>query len=410
MHQPLNVAPRAAPPKLTVERVAPDRWNGIQDWDDAVAGSSRPSIFLTRDWTTSWWRSFGQRRQPWLLRVVGPEGSTVGLAPLYLERTRGSIPLPVRRLGLIGDRQVGSEYLGLVARAGLEEDAGSAVTAQLAAHEVTWDVAELTGLPDGDPASAALERGLRAAAARVRVEQTPCSVIPLPDDFDTYLAGLGSKFRQSYRQRANRLHRTCDVRIYQTGSEEELEGHLQTLYRLHQARWAAAGYVGSFADPRTRRFYLETSRRFLRAGRLRFWHLEVDGVIRASQYGFAYNRVMHSLQEAYDTTFRLRGVGGLGVVLRGHVLRCSIEEGMDAYDFLGGVEDFKTRWGTSVHHVRGVRMAAPGVRGRLAWAATLQAEAVRGALREMAPEGLVHAVRAARARRSAGRQPGGVSR
>lgn len=399
-----------AVPKLTVERVAPDRWNDIHDWDDAVAGSTRPSVFLTRDWTTCWWRSFGHGRQSWLLRVVGPGGSTVGLAPLYLERTRGGIPLPVWRLGLIGDRQVGSEYLGLVARAGLEDDAAGTVTRELVAQDVAWDVADLVGLPDGDPAGAALERGLRSAAARTRVERTPCSVIQLPDDFDAYLAGLGSKFRQSYRQRANRLHRSCDVRFYRTSSEEELRGHLETLFRLHQARWAAAGYVGSFADPRTRRFYLDTSRRLLRAGRLRFWHLEVDGVVRASQYGFVYNRVLHSLQEAYDTTFRLRGVGGLGVVLRGHVLRCSIEEGIDAYDFLAGVEDFKTRWGTSVRHVRTVRMAAPGPRGRLAWAATLQAEDMRAALRKLAPEALVHAVRAARLRRSASRQSRGASR
>jgi CelD/BcsL family acetyltransferase involved in cellulose biosynthesis len=402
-------------PGYTVARVAPGTWSQIQDWDRVVAASARPSVFLTHDWLVSWWRSFGEGLQPWLLQVVDQEGSTIGLAPLYLEHASPVLPLRVRRLGLIGDRKVGSEYLGLVARAGLENEVGRAVMAHLAAERVTWDVANLIGLVEGDPAGEILEAGLRADAVRIRRERIPCSVIPLPSDFDTYLAGLGSKFRQSYRQRANKLHRTCRVRFYKTESEGELQGHLEALYRLHQARWAAVGHIGSFADAQVRRFYLEVSRRLLRAGRLRFWHLEVDGVIRASQFGFSFGGVMHSLQEGYDSDFRLPGLGGLGVVLRGHVLRSSIEEGLDAYDFLAGTEDFKERWGTSVHYVRSVRMASSGLHGVLAWLATVGAEDLRAALKDMAPEQLLRILRAARLRRNSaggfGRRenPGGGS-
>jgi CelD/BcsL family acetyltransferase involved in cellulose biosynthesis len=306
----------------------------------------------------------------------------------------------VRRLGLIGDREVGSEYLGLVTRAGVEKEVGRAVMAHLATEKLAWDVADLFGLVEGDPAGAALEAGMRTHANRIRSERIPCSIIPLPREFDTYLAGLGSKFRQSYRQRANKLQRTCSVSFFKTESEGELLRHLEALYRMHQARWASAGYVGSFADARVRRFYLEVSRRLLEAGQLRFWHLKVDGVIRASQFGFAFNGVLHSLQEGYDTGFRLPGVGGLGVVLRGHVLRSSIEEGLNAYDFLAGTEDFKTRWGTSTHYVRSVRMASPGLGGMLGWVATVRAEDLWAALKVMVPDRLIRILRVVRLRRS----------
>jgi CelD/BcsL family acetyltransferase involved in cellulose biosynthesis len=388
---------------LTVERISPALWHRIEDWDEAVAGSSHPSVFLTHDWLASWWQCFGEGLEPCLLRVAEPRGSTVGLAPLYLGRLRTPIRLPVRRLGLLGDQAVGSEYLGLVARAGLEGEVGRAVLDYLGAEAGGWDIAELLGLIDGDPAGEALERGIRGSATRVRLERHPCSMVWLPDDFDTYLAGLSSKFRQSYRQRASKLRRTCSVRFIRTSSEEELRPHLKTLFRMHQEHWITRGYPGSFADARMRRFYLEVARRLLASGRLQFWHLEVDGVIRASQFGFTYNHILHSLQEAFDGSLRLPGVGGLGVVLRAHVIRCAIEERLRGYDFLGGDEDFKRRWGTSVRSVRHVHAVAPGVRGRLAWLAAVRLRDARSWLVRNAPDRFVQRLRFARVRGSSRR-------
>lgn len=393
-------APHAAPTgvDLVVERVAPAQWHRIQDWDQAVTGSSNPSVFLTRDWIESWWRCFGEGLEPWLLRVAEPGGPTLGLAPLYLGPLPTRVPLPVRRLGLLGDQAVGSEYLGLVARVGGETDVARVVLDHLAAAAGRWDLADLTGLVDGDAAGEALERGIVERAARVRRERHPCSVAWLPGDFDTYLAGLGSRFRQSYRQRASKLHRTCQVRFLLTGSEEELRPHLAGLYRMHQEHWTARGYPGSFADERMRRFYLEVSRRLLAAGRLRFWHLEVDGVIRASQFGFTFGGVLHSLQEAYDSGFQLPGVGGLGVILRAQVIRHAIEEQQRGYDFLGGDEDFKQRWGTSTRYVRHLRAVVPGPRGRLAWLATVSVRDARSWLIRTAPDRFVQRLRHARVR------------
>jgi CelD/BcsL family acetyltransferase involved in cellulose biosynthesis len=392
---------------LSVARVPPERWQRLDDWDTVLAGSARPSVFLTRDWVTSWWDSFGQGAEPWLVRVAGPTGATLGLAPLYLGRPPGTARLPIRRLGLIGDHSVGSEYLGLIARAGHERVVGQAVADHLAAARVRWDVADLSGLVVGDPAASALEAPLRAGAGRAREQQQPCSAMTLPDSFEAYLAGVGSKFRQTCRQRASKLHRTCTVRYLMTASEADLPPHLEALFRMHQAHWTSLGLPGSFRDHRMRRFYLDVARRLLRSGWLRFWQLEVDGVIRASQFGFVYNGVLHSLQEGYDTDFRAPGIGGLGVVLRAHAIRSAIEEGLAGYDFLGGAEEFKRRWGTSTFHVRLVHLAAPGARGALAWMATVGALDARSRLRSQAPERLVRVFRAARARRYGHRPAGG---
>jgi CelD/BcsL family acetyltransferase involved in cellulose biosynthesis len=386
-------AGRTPPPTPLVERVAPGDWNGVADWDDVVTDSAAPSVFLTRDWITAWWASFGARRQPCLLRIGAGDGRTLGFAPLYYERLR----VPVTRLGLLGDRVVGSEYLGLASRRGSERDVADAVGRWLREEAPPWHLAELSGLRDGDAGSSALEAALGAESARRDEEQHECSAITLPDSFEEYLAGLGSKFRRTYRQRTNKLLRSCEVRFFRTESEAELPAHLDVLFRLHQARWVEAGRPGVFVDPRMRDFYLDVARRLLRSRQLHFWHLEADGAIRASQFGFSYGGVLHSLQEAYDSDFRPPGVGGLGVVLRGHVLETAIEEGLRTYDFLGGVEDHKLRWGADIHHVRTVRLGRPGVGGRAAWLATVGAQSAREAIKSALPTPVLDGLRNARA-------------
>jgi len=396
--------PSSGPAVLIAERVPPALWPSIDDWDDTVASAARPSVFLTRDWVTAWWASFGTGLEPVLIRVADSDGTTIGIAPLYLERPRLVGRLPIRRLGIIGDRVVGSEYLGLVARAGHETAVANAVADRLA-RDARWDVVELAGLVVDDPAADALEAELVRAGDRRRVARHACSMIDLPADYDTYLATLSSEFRRGSRQRANRLRRRFpSVRTYMTTDARLLEQDLARLWEMHQVHWNAAGYAGAFADPRMRAFYLDVSRRLLAAGTLRFWQLEIDGVIRASQYGFVHHGVLHALQSAYDTTFKAPGLDGPGVFLRAEALRDAIEtDHLRGYDFLGGVEDFKTRWGTSTHYTRTVYITGRGPRGRLAWLATEGARDLVARAVAIAPSRLVKALRVARARRRGAR-------
>jgi CelD/BcsL family acetyltransferase involved in cellulose biosynthesis len=389
------------PRQLTAELVPLDRWGSITDWDEVVSASARPSVFLTYEWALSWWKVFGGRFEPLLIRVADADGRTVGIAPFYLQRPRIAGPVRLRRLGLIGDLIVGSEYLGLIARPGTEAEVARTAVTHLTALGVRWDVAQLIGLVEGDPAGEALEVELAAGMTRTRTEVQSCAMIHLPRDFETYLGTLGSKFRQSYRQRANKLHRTFGdkVRFFTTSTQEELPGHLDRMFEMHQRHWTSQGFSGSFFDVRFRDFYQEVGSRLLAAGRLRFWHLEIDGVIRASQFGFAHDGVVHSLQEAYDSDFRAPGIGGLGVILRAAALKASIEEGMRGYDFLEGEQDFKTRWGTRSHQIRRVHLGAPGARGWAAWMATIGAnDAWRTLIDEKAPPELIAKLRVLRAR------------
>jgi len=186
------------------------------------------------------------------------------------------------------------------------------------------------------------------------------------------------------------------VNLLRTTREEEIKLHLERFFAMHQARWLAKGSPGSFYSTRKCAFYQDVSLGFLQRGWLRFYHLEVDGVIRASQFGFAFGGVLHSLQDAFDHEFHLHNVGALGVVLRAMVIKECIVEGLDGYDFLAGTEEFKIRWKTIARHVQRVRIGAPGLKGATAFSLSVGVLKAKDWARERAPNWLMNTRRQVR--------------
>ena len=374
---------------MKLQRVPPADWHGrlLSEWSRLLEEAAGPEAFLSPEWVVAWTRHFGDQYEALLLTARSDSQTLIGLAPFYRRRL-GALP-GARMLSFLADHGVGSEYLGILARRDSEEEFLRALASEL---EDEWALADLRGLRDHHPSTERLIALLGArASGRIHRERHPCSSILLPGDYETYLKSLASKFRTTLRYRTNKLMKNFSVRMLRTGREEELEVHLNRFFEMHQGRWEAERHPGSFYHPRKRAFYHEMGKGFLRRGWLRFYHLEVDGVIRAAQFGFVFGGIMHSLQEAFDSRFRPQGVGGVGVVLRGMAIRESIAEGLKVYDFLGGAEEYKTRWGTTSHYVERARIGAPGVAGGLAYLCTAKARDARLWVREHLPERLVAA-------------------
>jgi CelD/BcsL family acetyltransferase involved in cellulose biosynthesis len=377
---------------LELEIIPPEHWEKLfPHWEELSQTSVERAVFLSPFWIASWWRHFGKERQPYML-AAWEAGRLCGLAPFYFRR----ISLPgVKRgasaLSFMGDEGVGSEYLGLLVLPGYEEEFLLAVSQRVRGQ---WAMADLHGLQERGSLSSKIAKVLGASApGRVYQERRPCCLIPLPGDYESYLASLSQKFRGTIRYRTNKLVKNFHVNLLRTTRKEEIEPHLERFFAMHQARWLAEGSPGSFYSPQKRAFYRDVLVDLLRCGWLRFYHLEVDGVIRASQFGFVFAGVLHSLQDAFDHKFHPSGVGGMGVVLRAMVIKESIVEGLNGYDFLGGMEEFKTRWNTITHYVQRVRIGAPGLEGAGAFLLAVGVLKTKDWARERVPRWLLNARR-----------------
>jgi CelD/BcsL family acetyltransferase involved in cellulose biosynthesis len=377
---------------LELKVIPPEHWEEIfPHWEELSQTSVEPAVFLSPFWIASWWRHFSEERQPYML-AAWEAGRLCGLAPFYFRRISSpTVKQGASVLSFMGDEGVGSEYLGLLVLPGYEEEFLLAISEWLRGQ---WAMADLHGLRERGSLSSKIAKVLGASApGRVHQERCPCSLIPLPRDYESYLASLSQKFRGTIRYRTNKLVKNFQVRLLRTTREEEIEPHLERFFAMHQARWSTDGRSGSFYNPRKRAFYRDVSVGFLQHGWLRFYHLEVDGVIRASQFGFTSGGVLHSLQDAFDHEFHPRGVGGVGVVLRAMAIKEAIVEGLNGYDFLGGVEEFKTRWNTVTHYVQRVRIGAPGLKGAVAFSLPVGVLKTKDWARERVPHWLLNARR-----------------
>jgi CelD/BcsL family acetyltransferase involved in cellulose biosynthesis len=144
--------------------------------------------------------------------------------------------------------------------------------------------------------------------------------------------------------------------IYRCTRESQLQVCLEALFRLHQARWQAAGEQGTFASQARRNFYYELSRALLARDWLELWVLELDGVIAAVQYAFRYERTVFQLQEGVDPA---RSSDRLGFVLRGHIIKELIAQGVRNYDFLGGELGYKASWAAQMGSYVNLEFARP---------------------------------------------------
>jgi CelD/BcsL family acetyltransferase involved in cellulose biosynthesis len=97
-------------------------------------------------------------------------------------------------------------------------------------------------------------------------------------------------------------------------------------------------------------------------GQLEFWLLELDGKLVAAQFGMRYRDAVFQLQEGFNPKHTSDRTGYL---LRGHVLKQLIADGVRHYDFLAGKSMHKSRWGSQVGTYMHIRFARPYALGAL---------------------------------------------
>src|SRR5262249_12705562 len=145
--------------------------------------------------------------------------------------------------------------------------------------------------------------------------------------------------------RFRRLEKKYRVEICKCHEAGELESALHSLYKLHRKHWRLRGLTGTLHLPARQGFYHELANLLLAGNHLDFWLLKANDKIVAAQFGLRYGDTVFSLQEGFDPEYAADSVG---YVLRSQVLKSLINEGIRKYDFLGGTDESKVRWGAVV--------------------------------------------------------------
>jgi CelD/BcsL family acetyltransferase involved in cellulose biosynthesis len=298
------------------------------DWDELARLSGTP--FMTYAWLSAWWSGFGEGEPIWLL-LQDADGSL--RAGAFLHR-RGS------RLDAAANVHSG-DWNGLArdepARAELWE-----ALAQLGANRV-----QLQALPEGVEGTRATCDALAGAGySVVRVPGPFCPWLELPASWDELIGGVSGSLRSQVKRRRKGLEKEGVVSFRTVTGGPTFEEDLETFLKLEASGWKAKSGTAILSQPSTERLYREFAHGAAGRGWMRLYMLELDGEAIAADYGCAYEGRGVFIKTGFNEVHSRLSPG---LVLRAEVLRSSIEEGLDHYDFLGEADVYKTRWTPKVH-------------------------------------------------------------
>lgn len=310
-------------PRLELEPI--DDLESVRtDWERLAERSG--NIFHTWDWARIWWDHFGRDRPLRLTSCRNRDGAVEAILPLFQARRR-----PLRLIRFVGHGP--GDHLGPICPPESVPAVGSALTRLLREPPWAWDLFLAERLPSEAGWSSRLGGTLLRRVASPSLSIDGCT-------WEEFLQSRSANFRSQVRSRERRLARDHDLRYRLTSDPERLAGDLDTLFRLHEARWRDDGGSGALSGAR-QRFHRAMAARALERGWLRLWFLEADGRAVAAWYGFRFGDSEWYYQAGRDPGWDRLSVG---FVLFAHTIRQAFEEGVREYQLLRGGEEFKARF------------------------------------------------------------------
>jgi CelD/BcsL family acetyltransferase involved in cellulose biosynthesis len=359
-------------------------------WERILQGAAGLTIFSTLEWLGAWWKAYGKEKELVAAIFSNSDNEIVGVFPLYTDFVEPELTFRVKRLRFVGDGSEDSDNLDLIIREGYETSCIQSFLSWLGSNP-HWDICELNTLPLGSAALPSLISELKTRRWTHRRLERPRSTISLPDTWESYLQQtISRKEGTKIGYYSKRLQKRFRVSIAKCDNAQELPASLAALFGLHQERWRLRGGPGAFASAERRELYYNMAALFAERGWLEFWILRLEGKPVAAQIGFRYCNIVYSLQEGFDPA---HSTDRVGYVLRAHVLRTLIGQGVRQYEFLGGEDPSKNRWGAQVGSYADIHFARRLTRGALYLRMDQTARALKSRLRNSLPAALLRALR-----------------
>ena len=323
-----------------------------EQWDK-LAGDC---VFRSWAWLTTWWKHYGEDKQLFVLLVFTEQDALScqasancsssqsnaenlrAILPCYLESTfaRGQV------LRLLGDGEVCSDHLDLLVDPFEAKLAATALAGYLCENASDWDTTDFTAIGSESHGLEKLLEAMDALGCHVlRTPNQSCWSVPLPEDWDAYLALQSKSHRKQLRRLERRVLESEQAIWHLVQSPEEFEVAWPILIDLHQRRRISLGEPGCFASQRWANFHYDIAKQMLATGNLRLSWLELAGQPIAAEYHFAGNNTTWAYQGGVDPDRINEEPGRLSMI---RAFQTAMGEGHQQFDLLRGDEPYKAHW------------------------------------------------------------------
>jgi CelD/BcsL family acetyltransferase involved in cellulose biosynthesis len=308
------------------------------EWNDLLAASYANFPFLRYEYLSTWWETRGGGEWPASAQLAvitaRQDGKLIGIAPFFFTNNQQGVP----SLMLLGSLEI-SDYLDLIVPACDLRPFLEGLLDFLPGLPFPWKNLVFDNLLETSPTLPALQTGAAAhgwAFAAATTYHAPS--IPLPTDFETYLAGIDKKQRHEIRRKMRRAEQAGTVDWYILSDPASLEADVEAFLRL----MASDPEKAAFLTPLMRTQMQASARAAFKAGWLQLAFLTVDGQKAAAYLSFDYLGRIWVYNSGLD---RQHMEFSPGWVLLGWLLRWATENGRREFDFMRGNEDYKYRFG-----------------------------------------------------------------
>lgn len=329
------------------------------DWDELVE-SCNATIFQTFEWLSTWWKYFGGGKELYVI-TFNDHHHVIGVFPFFKDsftfwgwelysclRFLGSTVIHPEGEELKGFLPY-SDYLDVIIRPGYEHLVFTSFLDHLQKSGLDYDQLILDEVPEHslihDYLLPLLEkRGISYNVA----EASGCASIQLEPCWEQYLMNLSKSSRYKVRKFLKKAHHP-EHKIFEIEQVQSTDKYLtafKQLERLHQERWHAAGYPGTFAEKRFAKFLKEIVSLCLRKGWAELYlatSIKEENKYVAADLIFTFNHTFYLSQRAFDIHSKMSD-HGVGNVLLLQEVKDAICRGYEALDFMRGEESYKFRY------------------------------------------------------------------
>jgi CelD/BcsL family acetyltransferase involved in cellulose biosynthesis len=318
-----------------------EEMNSLQgEWNALVKQGASDVPFLRHEYLSTWWQTLGggEWSEAELFVVTGrlPDGSLCGIAPLFYSRNRSGEPA----LLLLGSIEI-SDYLDLIVPSQHISTFLDALFSYLAGvNSPPWKVLDLYNIIDSSPIPPALqEAAMRHGWTYTQEPLQHCPYIPIPGDWEAYLASIDKKQRHEIRRKIRRAESGFKpTRWYIVQDEAEISSGVEDFMDMMAQDQAKDHFL---SEAMRDQFRLSAMAAF-RAGYLQLAFLEIGGEKAAGYLNFDYDNNLWIYNSALNFTYWDYSPGW---VLLGYLLEWANENKRKHFDFMRGDEDYKYRFG-----------------------------------------------------------------
>lgn len=321
------------------------------EWNTLLDKSAIRVPFLRHEYLTTWWQTRGGGEWPqaelYVITARDQAGELVGIAPFFQTTQRDG----KQALMFLGSIEI-SDYLDFIAPAELLPAFLDATLGYLKdLPEPAWEVVDLYNVLESSPSlevlrSLADQHGLKFEQQQLQ----PAPYIELPQDFETYLAGLDKKQRHEIRRKIRRAESgEAEVRWYIVDDEARLDDEMDAFLRL----MAASPEKDAFLTDVMRTQMRQSVHAAFQAGWLQLAVMEINGEKAAAYLNFDFNNHIYVYNSGLNWDF---GYFSPGWVMLAYLVEWAIENGRGMLDLMRGDEQYKYRFGGVNRYVYRVQL------------------------------------------------------